>query len=327
MDTYIDSRLITLTSQSATIKNNSDYLSNVEFQLTGLIKEENDIEKLEIQLLNAQIPVSFYTVNYTNNLFKIKVGTGDITTYTITTGNYNANSLINEINTQLSHANFNIIFNKITGKLLFSHNQTFIIYNNFSNSIGTILGFESGSINTSILNTNYTITPLYPLNLLGIKRLTILSQELPTFNYSSSYNGSCCLLAVIPVDAVLWGMINYHNITNTKHILKNKNIDKIDLQILDENNNFINFNNCDWTITFSLDITRRYIPKSTTKFNDIVKPIQISNNDNLSQQRETKVASVKQNINEIQNDDFNDLDLLLYNQEYQNAINEKKFEK
>jgi hypothetical protein len=318
MDTYIDSRLITLTSQSATVKNNTTYLSNVEFQLTGLLKEETDIEKVEIQLLNAQIPVSFYTINYTNNLFKIKIDTAEIMTYTITTGNYNANSLIIEMNTQLNHANFHISLDKITGKLSFSHNKSFIIYNDFENSIGSILGFSVNSTNTATGINPYTLSPSYPLNLLGIKRISILSNELPTFNYSSSYNGSCCLLGVIPVDAVLWGMINYHNITNIKHILKVRNIDKIDLQIFDENNNYINFNNCDWSITLSLDITRRNIPKSTTKFNDIIKPIQIPNKDN------------KNNIDEIepsQREDFNDLDLLLYNQEYQNAINNKKVEK
>lgn len=315
MDTYIDSRLITLTSQSATIQNNTTYLSNVEFKLTGLLKEENDIEKVEIQLLNAQIPVSFYTINYTNNLFKIKLDTNPISTLTIPTGNYNANSLINKISTLIDDTNFIISLDKTTGVLTFTHNKSFIIYNNFNYSIGTILGFTNNSTNTATGTNPYSLSPSYPLNLLGIERISILSNELPTFNYSSSYNGSCCILAVIPVDAVLWGMINYHNVTNIKHILKVKNIDNIDIQLIDESNNYINFNNCDWSITLSLDITRRYIPKSTTKFNDIVKPIPIPNSDN------------KNNIDEIQQEDYNDLDLLLYNQEYQNAINNKNVEK
>ena len=48
---------------------------------------------MQISLVNAQIPVSFYTINYTNNAFKIKLGDNDIQCYYKQVGNYNATHL------------------------------------------------------------------------------------------------------------------------------------------------------------------------------------------------------------------------------------------
>ena len=59
-------------------------------QFTGLIKEENNICKIDISLVNAQIPVSFYTFNYTNNILKIALGLGSIQYLNISVGNYKA---------------------------------------------------------------------------------------------------------------------------------------------------------------------------------------------------------------------------------------------
>lgn len=240
----MDSRLISLSSSQG-VSINGSFLSNIEYPI--IIKEPN-VEKIFISLLDAQIPVSFYIINYTNNKFKMKLDTGPVIEYTVTVGNYNGNSLINELTTLINDTNFIITLNKITGKLNFSHNKSFIIYNNFQYSIGSVLGFEKDSINNSVLNT---ITPSYPLNLLGIQKLFIMSQELQSYNITPN-NG--CIIATIPKSATPYGLIDYHNMSNTTHILRRNDIDKIDIHFLDEQNNYINFNNCNWNITLKIDI-------------------------------------------------------------------------
>ena len=116
-----------------------------------------------------------------------------------------------------------------------------------------ILGFD---LNTVYNSTGILLCP-YPLDLLGYKRLEIYTQTLSTYNYSSLNNGVCCLLTIIPIDQSAWGLIVYNNFTDTKHIIQNNTLDSIDIQIRGEDENFINFNNIDWTMKLKLDITRK----------------------------------------------------------------------
>ena len=176
---YLDSRIIILNSSHG-ISLNGSYKSNLFFTFNGLLTQEDNIEQVQISLVNAQISVSFYTINYTNNVFKIEITT--LKLITIPVGNYNANSLITILNTLIDDSYFSITISCITGKIKFSHNKDFIIYTDNDCSIGTILGLLYATI---------------PLNLLGYKRLEIYTEGLQTYNYSSLNNGMNCLRPAI----------------------------------------------------------------------------------------------------------------------------------
>ena len=165
---YLDSRIIILNSAHA-ILNNGTYKSDISFTFNGLLTQEDDIEQVQISLVNAQIPVSFYTINYTNNVFKIKLGNNIAQSYYIQVGNYNGNLLISSLNTLINDSNFVITISKITGKLSFTYNVGFFIYSDNDCSICSILGFD---LNTTYFGAGYLSCP-YPLNLLGYKRLEI----------------------------------------------------------------------------------------------------------------------------------------------------------
>jgi len=160
---YLDSRIIILNSEHG-IQNNGSYKSDILFKFQGLLIQENDIEQVQISLINAEIPVSFYTINYTNNMFKIEITT--LKLITIPVGNYNANSLITILNTLIDDSNLSISISRITGKLKFSHNKDFIIYTDNDCSIGSILGFELNNTYNSSVGLIYAI---FPSNLLGYK--------------------------------------------------------------------------------------------------------------------------------------------------------------
>ena len=283
---YLDSRIIILNSAHGRLLNGT-YKSDIEFQFNGLLKQEDDIQQVQISLVNAQIPVSWYIINYTNNVFTLQLGNNITKTYYISVGNYNANSLITALNTLINDSNFSITISKITGKLTFTYNTTFTIYSDNNYSICSILGFD---INT-VYNCNFSFICPYPLNLLGYKRLEIYSQ-LQTYNYSSLNNGMCTLLSIIPIDQPSYSLITYNNFTDTKNIIKNKTLDKIEILIKGEDENFINFNNIDWTMKLKIDITRQYIISDN-----------IPNENN------------KKDIKNLKSDDIiqNDIDLLTYN--------------
>jgi len=276
INTFTETKLFSITSDSATRKINSSYLSDVVFESNNFIVDDN-IDSLEVALIHAEIPVSFYVINDYNNLFKYKLDVGAITTTTIINGNYNSASLITALNTALNDAEFVITISKITGKLTMTYNKSFIIYNNFTYSIGSILGFNENTINNSIGSANpYTLTPDNMLNLLGAKKLNILSQEINTINHSSEV-GSLSMITSLPVDQPSYGLIIYENKSGIRNRLQVKQIDKIDIQIVDENHNLINFNNINWSMLFCFYITRNINTIKNTNFNSLINPINIIN--------------------------------------------------
>jgi hypothetical protein len=265
MNTYIETKLFSVTSNSATTQNNGTFLSDVVFESNNFIHSEGIIN-LDVALIHAEVPVSFYVINEYNNQFRFKLDVAAITSVSIPYGNYNSASLITELLTAINNVNFTITINKLTGKLTFSHNTTYIIYNNFSFSIGTTLGFSPNTINTSVGPNPFLLTPPYMLNLLGAKKLNIISNELNTINHSSEV-GSLSMLSSIAVDQPAYGLVIYENKSGIKHNLRVKDIDRIDIQILDENHNLINFNNIDWSMLFCFYITRQSNVSQSSFFN------------------------------------------------------------
>ena len=332
MTTYIDQRLITLSSDNA-ILNNGSFLSDVNFNFVGLLKDDKDVEMIEISVQNAQIPISFYNINVYTNILIITYNSIQYT-LTLTRGNYNSTTLINEITAKLSAQSITdiaITISAITGNLTFTRAGSLNFTINSTGTINKVLGFE--------LNTNYTsvsgilISP-NPLNLLGLLKIKIASFELLTNNYDSSVNGNLNILATIPIEAGSFGLILYDNISNIEYILRNNTLDGFDLKLYGDDGNLINFNGIGWNISLLLSITRVKKEKSKTNFNDIITPIlqltqTLTNNSNTKEKTPNPENNPKsentqetENTQEIiqpeENINFEDLgdsslDLLLYN--------------
>ena len=272
---YIDTKIIAITSQSATIKKNGTFLSNLRYEFGQYLREEPDIVHRQVQLLNAQIPVSFYVINFTNNQFRLQLGAGALTTYTIPVGNYTANSLITAITNVVNDPNFKITISPINGCLTFTDTTTMLINNEGTNSIGYVLGFAFGSYS----DTAFSLTAPHPLNLLGIKTLQIRSNNLSCNNISSVQGGATTLLATIPVSATPFGMIDYKDVGNNLISISNTSLDDLDIEIIDgESGAYINFNNQDWCITLAIHITKSLEPlvKPTMREITMTSPLEIN---------------------------------------------------
>ena len=271
MSSYIDQRLIILSSDNATL-NNGDYLSDVYFDFIGLLKDDKDVEQVQISVQNAQIPISFYNVNVYNNILRITYNSLPYT-LTLTRGNYNSTTLINEIIAKLqaqSITDITIATSSITGILTFTRAGGLNFTINSTGTLNKVLGF--------VVGTNYTsvggiLSAPYPLNLLGLLKLKIASYELQTGNYDSSAKGNLNILATIPIEAGSFGLVLYDNISNTQALIENPTLDGFDLKIFGDDNNLVNFNGIGWNITLLLAITRKRQEKSTSTFSEIVKPI------------------------------------------------------
>jgi hypothetical protein len=249
-----DMRFINLNSANAQL-NNGSFLSDVKFNFANVLTNESEIQYVTCGVLNAQIPVSFYTINYTNYLLNFSVDSGPIIPLLVTRGNYNSYSLITELIAQFATFGytFTITTSKITGIMTFvCSGHSFVFYG--TSTLFPIIGFVSG---TNYNSSSSSLTAIYPLNLLGIKRLKINSSALSTNTYDSYGMSISSNIASIPVNVASFGLIDYVNNSNAFPKLKAEIITYVDIQIYDENNNLINFNGINWTLTIQLNIYRK----------------------------------------------------------------------
>ena len=251
----IETKLINLNSNYA-IKNNGTFLSDVFFPFTSLVSNSNQIKKVNISVLNAQFPYSFYIINVYNNLLRMSVNAGSPFTLTLTRGNYNSNTLISEILAKLALVgitNISISLSTITGLLTFTTLGTSIEIFSSGSTILRVLGFDPM---TNYVSTAKVLTAPYPLNLLNTLKIRICSLALCSNSLDSAVNGNLNLLASFAVNAESYGLNIYENQTNIKTELQIRDLNGFDIEILDDDGNLINFNNIYWTITLLLEIER-----------------------------------------------------------------------
>ena len=254
MPYYTDNKHITLNSAYAT-KLNGSYLSNCIFPFQGILSDDSNIIKVYVSLVNAQIPCSFYTIDQTNNTLLLSTGS-----VIVPSGNYNANSFISALTS--NGLIVSVTFNKINGKLTFNFpTATDMLMSNISGVIG---------LTEPILNAS-GIELQQPLNLLGIKRILIKSDALQVESFTSVNFSSGGVLATLTVNQPAFNLISYENTTDLSRLVCNaKILNSIDIEMFDENGDFINFNGIDWTITIVLSVERKYDEVERKKLFDVV---------------------------------------------------------
>jgi len=235
----------------------------------GMITGQSHIKEVRIHLSHAEIPVSFYNITTFNNVLDYHYTTNPYL-ITLTPGNYNFNTLSTAlINGFLANGHtFLVSISKITGLVTFMISSgNFTLYDQRS-TMFTVLGFTPGF---NYGSTNSNLTAQYPLNLLGTTKIKIKSEVLWTYSFDSSTNGISNTLATMPVDQPSFGLIIYENKSVNKYVLKVDILDEFDLQLTDQNDILLNFNNQNWTLGFILEFDREVLEISPDTFKDILK--------------------------------------------------------
>jgi hypothetical protein len=287
--TILDKRIINLASSHGS-NINGTLKSNLGFFFQNLLKDEPSIAYVEVGVVSCEIPVSFYTINENNDTIDAilypTVGSPIPKTIVLSNGNYTATTFLTEFKLKVQLAYLadnptNIIlldtgFNRINGLVSFSlpANATFSQIDFLDSALRQLIGFSSTTSLELFENATPTIAT-FPINLLGVNKINICSNELLTYNYQSGSSGFSNVLASIEVNATPYGIILYRNQSLTYNILRVKELENFDIQLKDPDNNFLNLNNQDWTITLGLNIYR-YMPQfSQSSFSDVlgIKPI------------------------------------------------------
>ena len=74
------------------------------------------------------------------------------------------------------------------------------------------------------------------------------------------------IVATVPVNCLPGGMILYNNYTNFNSIINPASLNTLGIELLDDKENFIDFNNVDWTLTFQVDVVKDIIVDKSTLF-------------------------------------------------------------
>jgi hypothetical protein len=220
-----------------------------------MMKKHDHIKYITLALSHAETPVSWYIINDTNNKLVIQINnfygsSGTNTTFTLTNGNYNANTfqkmLLNIMGSQ-----WLISISSTTGKFTLSNTSFDFFIRGSLSTCNKLMGFPSNDNN--ILSTSLSLVMPYPCNFSGTSRVNIKSSTIQTNNLDSVSNGHSSNITSISVSAELYGIILYTNINNFQNIIYNDFLNGIDINLTDENNNPINFNGIDWFITLEIN--------------------------------------------------------------------------
>ena len=228
---------------------NGSKKSSVVFFFSEIFKSDKKTIEQRVEIVNAQIPISWYLINSTNNMFYI-----NSVAYYFPVGNYNVNTFITTWMSTFG-ANWTVSFSTITNQFTFINTANFTLSDG-SNSIFNIIGFLPGTVYSSVA---FILTAPFSVNFGGIQKVNVKSSTFTLANSDSKNKSLTKTMASIPVSSIQGGYVFYNNITNFKSIFKNHELSSINIDIKDDFGNYIDFNNVDWSMTLQVDIVSEIV--------------------------------------------------------------------
>ena len=241
---------------------NGSYKSHIKYAIPYFITSNENTLYQTIKVLNAIIPYSFYIINEYNCNLNINNNI-----LSVTYGNYNAYTLKDAINTLLTDNNISasLTLNTSTGRFLLTSTVNVTIANT-ANNINSVIGLDTSTYNGIYDGTSYNISFPYPVNTGGIHNIYIKTNLLTSNLKLGGDNNDSQVLKTIAVQVEPFGIIQYSNYENIETIIRNKDTDYLEVQLLDDNGNYLNFNNLDWTICLEIKSVNKFNPNDTNIF-------------------------------------------------------------
>jgi hypothetical protein len=240
---------IHINSKYATRYNNQHY-SDVDIELPMI--EVPSGYTINLSVLHAVIPYSFYNVNSTNNmLFYSEYQATPVinTTIIIPYGNYNSNQLASYLTANLPRTT--VIYNAITNKLTFTNTTNeFKILTGFS-SCQNLLGVSNDDLYNTSIGRSLTLAKM------------VNTAQTRMINISTNLNTGCInnirgnlqdILCCLPVTKQPYSMIEYTKNNNFKVNLNTNTLNFINIKLMNQDGNMLELNQQFFSITLQLDI-------------------------------------------------------------------------
>lgn len=217
--------------------------SNVVFSFPSFNVEQN--HHLHISLINAVIPYSFYTINYSNNMLMYIIN-NQVYTLMIEPGNYSVIQLASYLNEKL--VGIKCTYNSIRNKYTFTAPYDFM-FNSVSSALrmmGVVGNYES--VNRTLESSNC-------INLQTIQYINLRTNFM-TGNFSCNNLLGQNILCSIPVNnSIPNGNVVYdHHGDDFTIDLYTKVLREFHIMICDQDDNILDLNGCDWSVVIQIDI-------------------------------------------------------------------------
>jgi hypothetical protein len=251
---------IYLNSKSANQKLN-DEVADCFYHLPNI--DANPLtEDVYVSVRSAVIPFSWYNINNINNKLVIIY---DSVTYTLTipNGNYNVNTLRNEVATLINATHggdghdITITYITKTNKFLFTSSHHAFTLKSTSTCF-EVLGFKDNNDYTSSdINGTNTLESIIAVNLFVVRTLYVASNNFILNNVNSATPQDSSILASIPVIGNPASIIHYSN-NNAKHKIHHlNNFNNLHIKIIDNDGDLVFFNDVNYSMTLELTIIKK----------------------------------------------------------------------
>ena len=172
-----NNRKLYLRSNAGTVNGGVD--TDITFAISPPLTT-TDFFNFTVTLESAEIPVSFYNVNSSNNTFIYHlISSGVETTISIPVKNYNATQLLTVLNTLLSSLSVVVTYDEQTNRYTFTGSADFKIKGNAFRLLGLVPDATTYNLSSSnILVSPSMINLLFPRNCF----LQLISTQATTYN-------------------------------------------------------------------------------------------------------------------------------------------------
>lgn len=221
-----------------------DGKSNSIFDLNSPIYAYSNIDIL-VGLESFQFTNAFYNIYEYNSCFYDETsGYPTVTNKTVPIGNYDIDSLMTTSNSSMT--GFHVIYHETTYRVSLDYTTDFELMSGV-NSIYEVLGFDDDG--TTEYDTN--ITAPYLFNMMSVQVLHICVPNISINSIGLKSTPKYNILASIQVTSEFGQVQNIHNVNNCCYKITDNTIPFINILILDQDLNQVNYNNIDWFMNIS----------------------------------------------------------------------------
>ncbi|MEY4861379.1 MAG: hypothetical protein RL059_1078 [Bacteroidota bacterium] len=261
------------------------------YNLNDYIDFEGDptIDYVEVSLPYACIPNSSYNISDKNNMLNITFDTLNYT-YIFPNGNYTVNTFMAAW-ALIVPSSISISYNSTTAKFTLS-STSYPFSVNAQSTLDYVIGFSGTTVST--VSLPYTLVMPRCVDFLPEPVYNICSPEIS--NGQALANGGVFqfsnILATIPNTGKLSVQTVYQN-NGDEFILKSNSYNKITIQILSDEGQYIDFNGLATFFALRFKIHRK-IPKIRGTFLDIVeRSTRINNLDDFDESQKVEMQKIK----------------------------------
>lgn len=227
---------------------NADFCSSIQVQLPDLAFHHDNIQNAYLSVVHAEVPNSFYILNYTNNQFVL-----DGVTYILTRGNYNVNTFITMLLAAIP-ANFGITYSNITTRFTMTKSTGSFTINaeSTASTVNSVMGLGTSNLTSSLVGSTQTVVMPNVVNFIPLQRINFRA-TLFNFGCFNTTDGSSDIFLPLQNNAGQNSIINYVNQAQTKFLIQSRNITTFVINVTDDKGRYINFNGIDWLMTIQID--------------------------------------------------------------------------